>query len=153
MNKHFLFFFLILFFAKTATCQDKDYSDYSKFIKHSWIGKITKEKTNDSSSEITYLGDITDSNGKTVYYVIKEFSTVQAAIVMHGHSNIIFLDTDKKIVRMYYLGTPDELPKSLKNNKLIFEYTDEKTKQKVIHQESIGKELPKMICVKPDDCY
>lgn len=67
----------------------------------------------------TYLGKI--NIDESTYYVCNLFRRVQAAIVLHGHSSLYFLDEACEVVAKYSISFPDELPKRIINNKLEFE--------------------------------
>lgn len=76
-------------------------SEYSKYIVADSLKKTIYTKNKYGDSKINYLGTIKNSKGDTLYYVFTNFSRVQAAIVMHGHSNIIYLNKKQKEVKSY----------------------------------------------------
>ncbi len=128
-------------------------NDYSKYIKDQLINKKQIVKTPDDKEDIVYLGKIKNSKGEVLFYILAIYSEVQAAIEIHGHSNILYLDTGKVIKEQFDLGSPDDLPFELKNNTLYFHYSDHKTKKKKSYANHVGTEIPKVLCVGPDDCY
>jgi hypothetical protein len=127
--------------------------DYSKYINDQLINKKQTAKTPDDKEEIIYLGKIKSSNGKILFYILSIYSEVQAAIQIHGHSNVLYLDREKVIKKQFDLGLPDELPFKLKNNTLYFHYYNDKTKKTELYANHVGTGLPKILCVGPEDCY
>ena len=128
--------------------------DYAKFVKADKVEKKQLISTSDGSSEeIIYLGEIKDKKGETIYYVLSVFRLVQAAIVKHGHSDVIFLDKDLKFRKRYELHLPEELPFKLNNNSLSFNYWDTDSKKKKIYSARIDNELPELLCVSPYACF
>lgn len=90
------------------------------------IGKEIYQKTEHGDTRSTYLGKITDKNQKNLFYVVKEFSRVKAAVVYHGNSWLIFYSPNKKFKARYHFGMSIELPFKLNTNTLYFYDTDEK---------------------------
>lgn len=90
------------------------------------IGKEIFQKTEHGDTRSTYLGKITDKNRKNLFYVVKEFRRIKAAMVYHGNSWLIFYSPSKKIKARYHFGMSNELPFKLNTNTLYFYNTDEK---------------------------
>jgi len=107
------------------------------------IGKEIFQKTKYGDIRSTYLGKITDKNGKNLFYVIKEFSRIKAAMVYHGNSWLIFYSPDKKLKARYHFDMPVELPFKLSSNTFYFYDTDEKP-VKVLALK-MNSQLPKQI--------
>jgi hypothetical protein len=129
-------------------------TDYAKFVIADNVERKQVVSTSDGSSdEIIYLGEIKDKNGETIYHVLTVFRLVQAAIVKHGHAEVVFLDKSLGLTKKYNLGLPEELPFMLKDNSLSFYYTEEKTKDRKIFQREINRQLPSLLCVSPNVCY
>jgi hypothetical protein len=128
-------------------------TDYSKFIKADKINKKQTHKYGKDVDSIVYLGVIKDNDGTTIYHVISNFRLVQAAIQKHGHSEIVFLDKNLKVKRGYELSMPEDLPFKLEDNVLYFYYIDNQTKTKQVFKTNISRDLPKLICIAPNDCY
>jgi hypothetical protein len=128
-------------------------NNYSKYIKEQLINKKQIVKTPDDKEEIIYLGTIKGSNGNVLFYVLSIYSEVQAAFVIHGHSNILYVDSRKVSKKHFELGAQDDLPFKLKNNSLYFHYFNDKTKKTELYVNRVGTEIPKVLCVGPDDCY
>ncbi len=101
-------------------------------------------------SQRTYLGVITDEGGQAKFYVVKEFLRTQAAIVFHGQSRILFFNNQNNLIKEVTLSSNDGLPFKLKANSLYFRYSENGNKKIFIQGVSI---FPKMICVKPEDCF
>jgi hypothetical protein len=96
------------------------------------------------------LGGIYDRQGRVRYYVVAEFYRVQAAIMMHGHSRVLFLNPQRVVVAQYEFGMPEELPYKLVQNTLFFGKGLPKGRQ---HQQRIDAVLPRFLCVGPEGCY
>jgi len=128
-------------------------NDYSKYIKDQLINKKQTAKTHDDKEYIVYLGKIKSSNGKVLFYILAIYSEVQAAIQIHGHSSVLYLDKKKTIKKQFDLGLPEELPFELKNNTLYFHYFNHKTKKEELYANHVGTEIPKVLCVGPNNCY
>ena len=140
--------------TKKTSSEDTSYCDSTKFAKYVVTKlKTKKQNTKEENLEetIVYLGDI-KVNGK-LFYVLTSYRLIQAALVEHGHSTIYILDSKKRIVKEYELGQPEELPFMVENNSLYFHYKDLKTNKRKTYINRIEKELPKLMCVAPDDCY
>lgn len=126
-------------------------SKYAKYIVTKLKEKEQKIREENLEETIIYLG-VVELSGK-LFYVLTSYREIQAALVVHGHSTIYILDSKKKIVREYELGQPEELPFRVENNSLYFHYIDSKTNERKIYINKIDKELPKLMCVEPDDYY
>lgn len=107
------------------------------------IGKEIFQKTENGDTRSTYLGKITDKNQRNLFYVVKEFSRIKAAMAYHGNSWLIFYSPNKKFKARYHFSMPNELPFKLNNNTLYFYDTDEKP-VKVLTLK-INSQLPKQI--------
>ena len=136
-------------FVFTLNAQNKaNNKEFISFVKNDSIGK---EQITGNEKHIQfftkYLGKLELPN-KNNYYVITQFYTVQAALVKHGHSRIIFLDNDKKTIKIYVLDMRNQLPLSIVRNALIFKFDNKKYKLR------IKAELPSMLCL-PNNigCY
>jgi len=127
-------------------------SDFGKYIVADSLKKTHRVKNQYGYQEINYLGTIKKSTGDTLYFVFGVYSAVQAAIQIHGHSNIIYLNKKLKEIKSYDVGLPDQLPYKLNNNTLYFKYIDEKTNKKQIFKNKVGTTLPKIMCVSPTYC-
>ena len=100
-----------------------------------------------------YLGAVRNPDGVVLYQAMTYFYTVRGAVVLHGHSRVLFFDKNWKQLAYCEFGTPDELPtKPLKNN-LYFNYVGANN-QSVEHRQLIGSALPKQLCAEPNaSCY
>ncbi len=133
--------------------KEDDETDFTKFIKKDFINAKQTNSTKYGKEEIMYLGDIVDNNGNALSHVLNLYSEVQAAIKIHRHSNIIFIHSNKNLIKRFDVGTPDELPYKLENNNLFFHYIDTETNKEKTFIDTIGTTLPKIICVAPENCY
>jgi len=140
--------FLFVIIATDSLCQSLD--NFDDVLSSKIIGKKITKKVNKDISERTYLGYIKEKNGNVMYYVVKEFLRIQAAVVYHGHSRILFFNSQKQLVVESILSMPYELPFKLKDNRLYFNYTKDSKKMTFVQDVSI---LPRMLCVEPTSCY
>ena len=125
--------------------------DFGNILSSCIRNKTFFKRTSDIESERTFLGFIRDDDKKVLYYVIKEFYTVQAAVVRHGHSRILFFGKNKRLASVYIVEGWDLLPYKLSGNCLFFRYKkDDKAMVQIV---KVGKILPVPLCVKPNDCY
>ena len=146
--KSYLLIVVVIF----CTTQLVGQSEYSKYIVVDSLKKTHKIKNPHGYEEINYLGTIKKSTGDTLYFVFGVYSAVKAAIQIHGHSNIIYLNKKFKEIKSYDVGLPDQLPYKLNNNTLYFKYLDATTNKKKIFKNKVGTSLPKLMCVGPDNC-
>jgi len=107
------------------------------------IRKEIFQKTENGDTRSTYLGKITDKNQRNLFYVVKEFSRIKAAMVYYGNSWLIFYSPNKKFKARYHFSMPNELPFKLNNNTLYFYDTDEKPVK--VSTLKINSQLPKQI--------
>lgn len=148
VTRHPIVCCLLLLIVNKGYCQGLE--TVLSALKNQQIGKVVKNKFEYRTSEATYLGQILDINGKTKYYVVKEFYKVKAAVVYHGHSRMLFFNPNKNLVAQSIVDMPDELPYRLYNNFLYFKYMVKGVPKD--YKEHL-KTLPKMICVSPHACY
>jgi hypothetical protein len=138
-----------------AISEQRDY--FAKFVTPHQINRKQIVRTNGVEDEIILLGAIEDKRGHALYYLLTDFRKVQAAITVHGHPWIIYLDANKKFVKQYDVGSPEELPFKLKKNALYFYYINTETKKKTVYVNNVGTSPPKLMCVGPvglgGDCY
>ena len=113
------------------------------------INKTFVIKSKDDTTWRTYLGNITDNKHRTIYYVIKEFTKVQAAATWHGHSTVYFFNEYKKLEARCDVVFPENLPVRLQNDSIYF--PDDKNTDK-IYGVKISRPLPKFICIRPGWC-
>ena len=144
-----ILFILLVLFGITSRAQ----SEYSKYIvPDSAQHKFYVKHKDGGDAKIYYLGVIRKQNGDTSYFVFAVFKRVQAAIVMHGHSNVIFLDKKYKEIKDYDVTVPENLPYMLKGHYLYFKYQDEATNKKKIFKFQIPGKLSEIICYSPTEC-
>lgn len=131
---------------------DDDYAKFITLIKSNDINQKQTIKTEYGKEEIVYLGPINDENGKIMSYILTLYGEVQAAIQIHGHSQVIFINPDLVQKKEYYLNMPEELPFKLEGNTLYFEYINEETGKENLFLNEIGTELPRFMCYAPNTC-
>ncbi|MEO6405872.1 MAG: hypothetical protein ABIY51_08455 [Ferruginibacter sp.] len=86
---------IIILFLSIFLKAKAQVSNYSKYLNDHLINKKQTIKTRDDKKDIVYLGKIKDIDGKVKFYILSIYSEVQAAIEIHGHSNVIYLDNKK----------------------------------------------------------
>jgi hypothetical protein len=126
-------------------------NDFKDILTRPVKNKLFKKQNDAIQSERAFLGHIKDRSGKIVFYVAKEFYTVQSAVVRHGHRRIIYFDNNKMLIASYW--TDSVLPYKLVNNTLFFKYKNVNPKKRLVHKEPIGPTLPDHICALTNDCY
>ncbi|HMH09177.1 MAG TPA: hypothetical protein VK553_00580 [Candidatus Nitrosopolaris rasttigaisensis] len=128
-------------------------SEYSKYIAPDSSQHRFYVRHKDGGDEkIHYLGVVRKQNGDTSYFVFAVFLRVQAAIVMHGHSTVIFLNKKYKEVESYDVNLPENLPFRLKGHYLYFKYQDEVANKKKTFKFQIQGKLPEILCYSPTEC-
>lgn len=145
--------FYFFFFSTTVYSQssrNRSVQNFDDVLSTNKTGKVIIKKVGKDISQRTFLGTIKDNQGHIKYYVVKEFLRIQAAIVYHGHSSILFFNDKKKLVKEAILNLPEELPFKLVSNFLYFKYLENGSTR--IFKEKI-EPLPEMICVQPNLCY
>lgn len=129
-----------------ADWKDSIKNCFSKYVKKEKINKEIIQTNQASERYTTYLGEIKDTNGETLYDVISQFYTIQAAITRHGHSCIIFLNENKETVKLYDVAMPEDLPVQLQNNELFFKHAGQ------LNSISLMEPLPKLLCIPEVGC-
>lgn len=119
---------------------------YKKFIRPGDINKLKIFKKEHSETEITYLGKLSDLKTKKSYHIITNFTIwgIGQMLSPRGRSEVAFLNGDQIII--YNLPMPEDLPKSIRNNVLFFQY--EKIKIGI----SISGGLPPELCIPEIGC-
>jgi hypothetical protein len=115
---------------------------------------IGKEYTYDLSgikscnkTSIKYLGVIRTNKGKQ-YKVLTSFFVFKTHVdICHGNSNIKIYDMKNRYVGQYYVGTPDNLPDYLKNNKLLYSVNSEDCSLRKTRIIDCSKGLPKQFFI------
>lgn len=107
--KYLKIVFTCIFVTLFCNAKGQD-TDYSKYINDRLINKKQIVKTPGVKEEIVYLGKIKNSKGQVKFYILSLFTEVQAAIALHGHSNVLYLDNAKILKKQFELGTSDDLP-------------------------------------------
>lgn len=152
INAHKMKYLLLLLLLLTGLVDGyaQETNNTVRALKKKMTGKTLKQQRRYGTSEATYLGTLSDQGGGVTYYVVKEFWTVQAANVAHGHSRILFYNRHAKVVAEAVLDMPDELPQKISANALIFTYRKNKTLRTFAFR---MKNKPEMLCVEPEACY
>ncbi|MEN9972002.1 MAG: hypothetical protein RIS20_349 [Bacteroidota bacterium] len=95
------------------------------------LKNINKEFKSEKSDEAeyfnTYLGQIKLIEKE--WHVFKQFYTIQAAIVKHGQSVIIFMD--RQGAAYYDMELPEDLPIDMKNGSFRFKYKNDTLLMKI----------------------
>ena len=134
----------------TSDCRAQ-INDFRDILSTCIPNKTFVTKQDGVQSERTFLGYIKDEKGKVIFYVCKEFYSIPAAIVQHGHSRILFFTREKRLASEYYLDDPAMLPYKLERGNLYFKYR--RNGKELIRLVKIRRKLPIPICVAPNNCY
>lgn len=121
---------------------------YKDFISINEINKKQVLTTNNSKTEIRYLGKLKDLENSNTYHVITNFKIIGVGEMLspRGQSYVAFLDNDFKNLIIYRMALPDELPEKIHNNILYF------TVESNIVGISISGGLPPEFCVPKIGC-
>jgi len=124
-----LVLFLIVLSAFTIT--DKTDPEYDKLrrlelqaliegkVGHEYLYDLTGIK-GCNKTQIKYLGDVRTTKGKQ-YKILTSFSVFSTSKDMcRGTSSVKIYNTKNRFIGEYYIGMPEGLPDTLKNNKLIY---------------------------------
>lgn len=142
---------LILLLINTVNIKSQDIN--FQFISKMKVNEILKKRIHGKQETIKFWGTIVDINGKSLFKVVSVISKIQASKVIHGQTQVIFLEPKSyTIAKIYNLSIPEELPFKLEKNKLFFYYKD-KNGKRLVYTNEIEANLPKLLCVAPDDCY
>jgi hypothetical protein len=144
------FFLLSLIVTITAKGYTQSLGNSLRALQAKRVGKMIKKKGQYGISKATYLGSILDSTNKIKYWIVEEFYTVQAAVIPHGHSRILFFDERKKLIAEVVVDMPEELPIKIYKNNLLFHYSEGGIQKKFSFQMD---NKPKELCVEPTSCY
>jgi hypothetical protein len=109
---------------------------------------------NKEYDEREYLGSVKDARGKPVYHLVNHTYAVQAAIMAHGHSELLVYDKKWRLIEKYVTNGWDELPILLRRNTLYFKTRE--GSRVIRNRQTISPAMspPKCICVLPNNnCY
>lgn len=103
-------------------------SFYKKFINQNSVNKIKTITDEHTKTEIVYLGILNDLNNVDSYHVFTNFKIVGIGEILspRGISEVAFVNTKNNDIITYYMTMPDDLPKSIENNSLYFEFENSK---------------------------
>lgn len=103
-------------------------SFYKKFINQNSVNKIKTITDEHTKTEIIYLGILNDLNERDSYHVITNFKVIGIGEILspRGISEVAFVNTKNNDIITYYMTMPDDLPKSIENNSLYFEFENSK---------------------------
>ena len=99
-------------------------------------------------TEIKYLGELKDLDHKNSYHIITNFKIIGIGEMLspRGKSEVAFLNIKENQILIYDLGMPDNLPKKIEENILIFEVNNQKIKI------SVSGGLPPILCIPEIGC-
>jgi hypothetical protein len=139
---------IIVFFLSIKCDGQRQYS-FKTILNLKAVNKTFVSTSGKDTTWRTYLGKITDSNQRPLYYVIKEFNKTKAAVTWHGHSNVYFFNTQNDLIARFDVALPENLPVKIQDN--IMYFPDEKNANK-FYEVKIKQMLPKILCIRPDWC-
>ncbi|MDO7849128.1 hypothetical protein Q5H92_22385 [Hymenobacter sp. M29] len=119
--------------------------------KHHLLFDAYRQKQPSAKNIKKYLGSVKGPTGEVLYHVMTHFYTVQAAVVLHGHSRILFFDKSWKQLAYCEVDVPEELPDKIKKSSLCFKYAGANNQQ-LEYQVLIGAALPKLLST-GSNCY
>lgn len=122
---------------------------YNKFIHSKNINQLITIKEKHSETEINYLGELKDLDGKNSYHVITNFHVygIGEMLSPRGRSEVAFVNKKNNQIMVYDVGMPILLPIKVENNILYFDV--ENTKMEV----SILGGLAPLLCIPENGCY
>jgi hypothetical protein len=94
---------------------------YRRVLRRPVVGKHVYQAWPYVETDRVYLGTVTNRRGRPIYQVMTEDRSVQAAIVKHGHTSLIFFDMKDRVKAEYDLS--EDPPILLRHNRLLFEST------------------------------
>lgn len=128
-------------------------TEYGKYVEEKRLNQRQIEKFEGAVYEVIYIGAFKDQQHIVKYHILSVFRNVQAAIEMHGHTEVIFLDKNLKLIKQIELALPEELPFKLEENKLHFHYTDDNSHIQKVFEFDLDGKIPESLCVSPSVCY
>lgn len=101
---------------------------YKKFINQNSVNKIKTITDEHTKTEIVYLGILNDLNNVDCYHVFTNFKIIGIGEILspRGISEVAFINTKNNKIITYDFPMSDELPKSIENNSLYFEFENTK---------------------------
>lgn len=145
------FLLLSAFFTK-----DKDLSEYSKLqnLEYQALnGTPGKAYTIDlthkkdcNKTRVHYLG-IVHTNNERSYKILTSFFVFSAASTCHGTSRIKIFDIRNRYIGEYRVGMSEDLPDTLKDNKLLYFKSSEDCILKTTRSIDLHKGIPKKIFI------
>jgi hypothetical protein len=124
-------------------------------LAHVFVAKAADDSFGTEHHTREYMGSVKNAQGRPVYHLVNHFYTVQAAIVAHGHSELLVYDGRWRLIDKYVVDMPDDLPVLLRRNILYFQKRSAKG-DIIKNRQLINPKapLPKCVCVEPhNDCY
>lgn len=99
---------------------EQEYFYYHSFIDSIKIGIEQGFEDTTSKHKVIYLGSLKDVGNGEIYHVIRDFWTIQLAMNVKGHSDLIFIRESNHFTAVYDLEIPDDLPFQISENALFF---------------------------------
>ena len=132
--------------------KDKKPSEYSRLQKleyqalHKTVGKVyvtdLTHKEGCNKTRVQYLGVAHTNKGKS-YKILTSFFVFSASTTCHGTSSIKIYDMKNRYIGEYYVGMPEALPDTLKDNKLLYIKNSEDCKLRITRSIDLSNGLPK----------
>ncbi|MDJ1491543.1 hypothetical protein QNI19_01295 [Cytophagaceae bacterium DM2B3-1] len=113
-----------------------------KGIVREYIYDLTHKK-DCNKTKINYLGVVHMDNGRQYKILTSFFVFSTGSDMCHGTSNIKIYDMKNRFVGEYYVGTPENLPDTLQDNKLCYLENSEECNLRKTGSIDLRKGLPK----------
>jgi hypothetical protein len=101
---------------------------YKNYIDPTAKDQIVELNDKNTKTEIKYLGELKDLDSKNSYHVISKFTIfgIGEMLSPRGQSEVAFINKRDNQTLVYDLGMPDNLPRSIEENVLVFDINAKK---------------------------
>ena len=101
---------------------------YKNYIDPTAKDQIVVLNDKNTKTEIKYLGELKDLDSKNSYHVISKFKIfgIGEMLSPRGQSEVAFINKRDNQTLVYDLGMPDNLPRSIEENVLVFDINAKK---------------------------
>jgi len=121
--------------------------DFKTLVEKNKIGiEVISNDSQEAEYRSKYLGEIYIPAYSKTFHVVTQLILVQVAQVKHGHSLLIFLDENFETKQTYNLSMPNQLPRSIVNNELLFNI------EGIEETLDLKEGLPVIFCMPNDEC-
>ncbi|HTE01601.1 MAG TPA: hypothetical protein VK668_20075 [Mucilaginibacter sp.] len=142
ITRHIIYLICLLVIGNIQLSHAQSH-EYKKLIDSHRPGYTIKRTGTEYTSLCVYLGNTKSADGKVLYHIISKFERIKAAILWHGKSTLLFFNNKERLVTIYYMNMPDDLPYKLEGNQLYFRSRGAKKETMAV---SVPDKLPKLLC-------